>query len=514
MSQPMTEAAREASIQAAVDAAASAVAGSTGTAEEVSWKGSKQILPVASVDLDAVLLSPHSHRIKAQLESLQKAERDLVEQDPFGVAAQDIIADLLRETKGFERLKSALKNEGQKDAGVLTTKGVLVNANTRAVALRDLREKYVKVVVLPKDAGPKEITGLELSLQMEQDYKQDYSFTSQLLFIEDLVNSGDYTTEEVGRALKPALGTSVRDKKAAREHVELELRLLGLIRGVLAASGGALNFLFFDDMRQALIEIDQDYQKLKSSKADEAERIRDAQLAGMIAGVDYRRLREIDGTLMDDYVLPALEESALAPHLEALMTPASAGTTATAETPTGVGDFFGDDEDEEDGEKGSGTVGPVATVKPTLSGLYTALAKTTEDGDVALPPLKAGDAPTTMPRRVVKANLLNGLTTAIDNKKRDSRKIDDLLAPITHLRDATQALDKAATAYGASHQKNGFDQASFDEAVKKFDRASAAFVSTIGSSAAAPPPSTPPGDGAVAAAGGGTSDDGGDTSSA
>lgn len=492
MSQPITESAREASIQTAVEAAATAVAGSTGTAEEISWKGSKQILPVALVDLDTVLLSPHSHRIKAQLESLKKVTRDLVELDPFGVAAQDIIADLLRETKGFERLKSALKNEGQKVAGVITTKGVLVNANTRAVALRDLREKYVKVVVLPKDAGHKEITGLELSLQMEQDYKQDYSFTSQLLFIEDLVNSGDYTTEEVGRALKPALGTSVRDKKEAREHVELELRLLGLIRGVLAASGGTLNFIFFDDMRQALIEIDQDYQKLKSSKADEAGRIRDAQLAGMIAGVDYRRLREIDSTLMDDYVLPALEESALAPHLDALMAPAPSGVTAT-EIPTGVGDFFGDDEVDQD--EGSGTVATVATAKPTLSGLYTALAKTTEDGDVALPPLKVGDAPATMPRRVVKANLLSSLTTAIDNKRRDSRKVDDLLAPITHLKDATQALDKAAAAYSASHQKSGFDQASFDEAVKKFDRASSAFASTIGSSASAPRASRPSADG-------------------
>ena len=153
---------------------------------------------------------------------------------PYGPQAQSLIAHLLRETPGFERIKNALANDGQLFPGVLTTGGVLVNANTRAVALRDLREQYVKVVVLPADAGPKEITELELRLQMEQEVKQEYSFTSQLLFIEDLINSGNYTTLEVGRALRPSLTTSKRDTKAATDLVEGELRLLGLIREVVS----------------------------------------------------------------------------------------------------------------------------------------------------------------------------------------------------------------------------------------------------------------------------------------
>lgn len=467
MTQPITTATRESSIQSAVEAAKAAMASSGGVAEELRWKGSKLVLPVASVDLDAVLLSPHSHRIKAQLQSLPKEEQDGVATDPYGAQAQEIIARLLRETPGFERIKNAIANDGQLFAGVLTTGGVLVNANTRAVALRDLREQYVKVVVLPADAGPKEITELELRLQMEQEVKQEYSFTSQLLFIEDLINSGNYTTLEVGRALRPALTTSKRDTKAATDHIEGELRLLGLIREVTNASGGAINFLYFDDKRQALVEIDQDYQRLKSTNPDEAARIRDAQLAGMIAGVDYRRLREIDSMLLDNYVALALEESTtLSPHLDLLLAP-SAATASAGAAPAGVSDFFGDDEVTDSGVDG------VVAGGPSLAGVYTLLAQTKPDDDVTLP---TSDGETvTMPRIVVATELFSGLTTAIENKKRDSQQIDDLTAPMIHLREAARVLDKAASTYADVGRRPGFNRSDFEAAVQHFERAAAGF---------------------------------------
>ena len=468
MTQSITTATRESAIQAAVEAAKQAVANGGGTAEELRWKGGTLVLPVASVDLDVVLLSPHSHRIKAQLQSLPKADQDVVATDPYGPPAQDIIARLLRETPGFERIKNALANDGQLFAGVITTGGVLVNANTRAVALRDLREQYLKVVVLPADAGPKEITELELRLQMEQEVKQEYSFTSQLLFIEDLINSGNYTTLEVGRALRPGLTTSKRDTKAATDLVEGELRLLGLIREVVSASGGALNFLFFDDQRQALIEIDQDYQRMKSTKPEEAARVRDAQLAGMIAGVDYRRLREIDSTLLDDYVAPALGESTtLAPHLDSLLTPDHVAPP-TGTDPAGLSDFFGDDEDGGDQSEQTHVNG-----KPSLSGVYTLLAQTKPEDDVTLP---TPDGETvTMPRVVVATELFSGLTTAIENKKRDSKQIDDLTAPMVHLKEAARVLDKAAATYADVHGRAGFSHDHFAAAVQEYERAAAAF---------------------------------------
>ena len=463
MTEPITTAARESAIQTAVAAAKAAAEVGQGTAEEIRWKGGKLVLPVASVDVELVLLSHHSHRIKAQLQSLPQAEQDLVESDPYGQQAQDIIARLLRETAGYERIKNALAKDGQLNPGVLTTGGVLVNANTRVVALRELRQQYVKVVVLPTDAGEKEITELELRLQMEQEVKQEYSFTSQLLFIEDLINSGNYTTLEVGRALRPSLTNSKPDRKKAVDLVEGELRLLSLIRDVQAASGGALNFLYFDDNRQALKEIDEDYQKLRTTKLAEATRVKDAQLAAMIAGVDYRRLREIDAKLLDTYVAPALQESgALAAHADNLLT--STGGEQSTQSLPGVDDLLDDDEE-------------IADEGVSLSGLYKLLAQAKPEEDITIP--GNGEVSITLPRSAVAADLYGALSTAIENKKRDSRQLDDLTAPMVHLKDAARVLDRAATTYADVHQRPGFDNVAFQAAVREYERAAASFAAVV-----------------------------------
>lgn len=464
MSMIITTEARRDGIAAALDAAKQAVAGGHGASTSITWKGSELVRPVASVDLDLVLLNPHSHRIAAELQSLPQAVQDVVESDPYGVEAQGTIAKVLKETPGYERIKMALSNDGQLDAGVITTAGVLVNANTRAVALRELRKGYLKVVVLPDDATTKEIVDLEFLLQMRQDIKQDYSFPSQALFIEGLINS-NYTTLEVGRRIRSDLTDSVADRKRAKELVELELRLLGLMREVRTSSGGVVKWTYFDEKRQALLEIDQDYQKLKNTKPGEAARIRDAQLAAMIAGVEYRKLREIDGLLLDNYVEEALRESgALAPHVDGLL---SAGEPSPETVPAGL-ELLDDN---------------VSTAGPSLSALYTLLAQTGPDDSVSLP---SGAGPAAeLPRKAVAAGLYGALTTAIENKQRDNRRLDDLTAPMVHLREATRSLDRATKAYAEVRQRGGFDQSTFDTALQEYQRAADELLGAVTSTSSA-----------------------------
>ena len=463
MTTSTTSEARREGIAMALEAAKQSTANGQGTSSSITFKGSELVLPIVSVDLDLVLLNPHSHRISAQLQSLPQDTQEVVTADPYGVDAQETVAKILRETPGYERIKLALQNDGQLDAGVITTAGVLVNANTRAVALRELHKGYVKVVVLPPDATTKEIIDLELILQMRQDVKQDYSFPSQALFIEDLINSKNFTTLEVGRRIRSDLTQSAADKKRANDLVELELRLLSLMRDVRTASGSIIKWTFFDDKRQALLEIDQDYQKLKNTKPEEAARVRDAQLAGVIAGVDYRKLREIDGALLDNYVEGALRENnALGPHVDALLTASS--TSPEGGVPAGL-DVLDDDDD-----------AGVAS-GPTLTGLYTLLAQAGPDDTVALP--TAGGPAVELPRKAVSAALYSALTTAIENKQRDNRSLDDLTAPMVHLKDATRSLDKAAIAYADVRVRGGFNQTAFQAALEEYERAAAELTAAV-----------------------------------
>ena len=176
------------------------------------------------------------------MQSLPQADQDVVESDPYGQQAQEIIARLLRETAGYERIKNALAKDNQLNHGVLTTGGVLVNANTRVLlALRELPGSSTsRWSCSPATPGRRRSPNSTCTLQMEQEVKQEYSFTNYLLFIEDLINGGNYTTLEVGRALLPAaLTNSKTDKKKAVDHVEGELCRPSLIRDVQAAEAAA-----------------------------------------------------------------------------------------------------------------------------------------------------------------------------------------------------------------------------------------------------------------------------------
>ncbi|MCA1674817.1 MAG: hypothetical protein LC799_22370 [Actinobacteria bacterium] len=136
--------------------------------------------------------------------------------------------------------------------------------------------------------------------------------------------------------------------------------------------------------------------------------------------MDYRRLREVDSTLLDSYVVPALRENGnLAPHVDALLTPADPA----------------------------------------------------EDAPDGLDP----------------AGLHGAFTTAIENKQRDSRRLDDLTAPMVHLRETTRSLDKAISAYTEVRQRGGFDRAAFALAVQEYQRAAAEFLTAAGFDGVTPP---------------------------
>jgi hypothetical protein len=261
------------------------------------WKQGRKLMPVVEVSVDHVVLNHKSHRIRAQLESHD--DRALVESDPFSEAAQAIIAAILVTTEDYPALRDNLAEEGQREPGVVTRSGMLVNGNTRAVALRELRQRYIRLIVLPEDAGPQEIDRLELQLQMQREFKQDYTFTNQLLAVEDMISRYRQSYEEIAQAL--GWGSDTR-------LVAREMRLLSLIRELRRLSDGALRLTDFDDKRQALIDLDGEYQATHQSFPQEAERMKTARLAGLLAGLGYRELREVDGHFVPDYFLPHLRE--------------------------------------------------------------------------------------------------------------------------------------------------------------------------------------------------------------
>lgn len=287
----------------------------------IPWRSGSYVAPVVDLPVDHVLLNPRSHRIRAELEA--SPDRELVRADPYGKEAQAVVEDLLRRVEKYRDLMRNLEDEGQADPGIVSRSGVLINANTRCVALRDLGKSYIRAAVLPSDASVEEIDRLELRLQMRRDFVSEYTFTNELLFIEDLVQTYGYTFEEIAQLMNWVSPNAAPEaiKKAALE-ARRRVRALAFIRDVQRISGNRIPITHFDalETRQAFLDLIPDYEKIEPSDPDAARSMLEMRLAGMLVGVGYRELRSVNDTFAGEYLVPALEEHKdLSPFVEQLL---------------------------------------------------------------------------------------------------------------------------------------------------------------------------------------------------
>ena len=406
------------------------------------WRGEDVPWPVVQIPVSHALLNPYSHRIKAQIGSLGLSGQ-VIADDPFGEEAQEFIAEIVCGTPGCARIKATLARDKQQDPGVMTREGVLINANTRLVALRELGVPYIKVQVLPTDATQAELTELELGFQMRPDVMQDYSFTNRLLFIKDLLDAA-WSPERIGLEMDRALdGAKEGDRKRAVQQVETDARLLQLIETIRAASGERLRYDYFDAEIQNIRDIDSTYETQRKKDPQGAHRIRDAKIAGMLANLDYRKVREIDETLLKDYVLPALEEEE---SLKAVAQELASDSSAAQDGDGLDGLDILDDVTDSGG----------STSQVSLLPIYRLLATTDEDDDVVLP-AGSGSPVHKMSKRAFTAAVHKALTVAIDVKEQDSRGMDELRSPMRHLSIAAASCDRARDALNAVAQHQLFD---------------------------------------------------------
>jgi hypothetical protein len=421
----MADAARAEKVKAELDALASQT-----NVERVSlpWKDQVGLTyPVISIALDAVVLNPGSHRIKAQLAS--DPRKPAIDADPFSNASQDAIADLLRNTEGFEDLKANLGEVGQLDPGVVTRKSVLVNANTRAVALRDLGKEYIRVAVLPDAADPGALAKLELALQMRRDFKQDYTFTNQLIFVEDLRAQPGYDDVKVAKAMNLAASSDPAEVKKGAKQAASFTRMLAIVRDVQKRSGGKIPYAFFDDKRQALIDLDAAYEEQKGKDPASARRMKEARLAAILTGSFYRDIRLIDDDSVVDHLLPAIQGN---PEIGDELTAVIENVDGGAPVPTGIAALVDDPE-------------PGAAPQD-LAPLVDFIAKSYGDAEVVIP---AGEGETA--EKVDREDFMRQVSesfgdavTEIKNHQRAAKTLND---PIKLVNEAKANTDKALDAY-------------------------------------------------------------------
>ena len=96
-----------------------------------------KILRVISLNLEYVYLNPRNHRLKAQLTDRNVNPDSL---DPFSQNTQELLVRLLSETEEYPKLLAELKSQGQREPGLITEDGMLINGNTRYAALKEIEQ--------------------------------------------------------------------------------------------------------------------------------------------------------------------------------------------------------------------------------------------------------------------------------------------------------------------------------------------------------------------------------------
>jgi hypothetical protein len=264
---------------------------------EIEFRTHKINIQVITVRPSLLLLNHNNGRLGAQLEDHPK--RDLVVQNPTSHDAQVVLAELLRSTEKFKDLKHELDAFSQQFPGLISRDGLLINGNTRVVALTDLEADGVDVAVLPSDANSEDFLELEMSLQMTRWTHQDYTFTNELLQMNRYLQA----TRSI-----PKLATKMGWTRNGTKKVEQSLRFWAIIEEIRALSESHLPYSTFDSKKQHLKDLDEEYQKLKvNGEIQAAEKMKWARIAALFLGINKDQVRTIDSNFFEEDVMKRLE---------------------------------------------------------------------------------------------------------------------------------------------------------------------------------------------------------------
>lgn len=250
----------------------------------ITWRDQPRHLYVISMPVEMLYFNPDTHRIRAQ-RTLDPERNKAIEQDPWGQEAQKYLHDLLRKRPAnpdqtdpdYTALMDELDDVGQREPGIVSPHGILVDGNTRAAALIDLGEENIRVGVLPDDTSRRDINNVELSLQLRKDRRRDYSYINRLIAIDEELGAGR-SEADVAKDFNIKFATLQRDRWVYR-------LILDAIDRSKTDDGTSLRLIDFEQHQEKLRELHRDYTKLATSDPDAAKRLMHSRLAMVL--LDY-----------------------------------------------------------------------------------------------------------------------------------------------------------------------------------------------------------------------------------
>jgi hypothetical protein len=273
----------------------------------VSFRGANRDLPVISMPIAQLYLNPNTHRVRAQ-RSVDTTRDAKLNQAPWSDEAQAYLESLLKAKPSdptqpdpeYAELLDELRRDGQLAAGVVTRTGVLVDANTRCVALKELGVTDIRVAVLPLSADWRDIDQVELRIQLRRDKRRDYPYINRLISVEEQIEAGVREADVAHEwNLRPA------SLRADRWSFQL---IKDAVERSATADGATLTLLQFNDQQESFRELHRHYTSLAASDPEAADRLKEARLAAIVLGLPKTSLRFLEGDFYSNYLRERLPE--------------------------------------------------------------------------------------------------------------------------------------------------------------------------------------------------------------
>jgi hypothetical protein len=267
----------------------------------VDWRGEQKHLYVVSMPVEMLYFNPDTHRIRAQRTLDPELDR-ILEEEPWNEAAQQYLHRLLKcdpakpeqTDPDFIALQDELDDYGQKEPGIISPDGILVDGNTRCAAMRDLGIQDIRVGVLPADTSRRDINNVELALQLRRDKRREYSYINRLIAIEDELSAGR-REEDVAHDFNIKAATLRKDRwvhQLIREAIDRSR----------TGSGAALRLVDFEDHQEKLRELHRDYTHLAKTDPDAAEQLKESRLAMVVLNYPKTSVRLAEADFHSRYL--------------------------------------------------------------------------------------------------------------------------------------------------------------------------------------------------------------------
>jgi hypothetical protein len=176
--------------------------------KNIYYQGQMQKLPVFKIDLNYLVYNRWNGRIASLVKTYEMENG--VELDASDSQCYEIIEKFLMESNisANKATFANIKEQGQKEYGIVTKDGVIIDGNRRAMLLKrkahELNESpaYFLAVVLEEKLADNvnEIMRLETTYQMGEDAKVDYEPIEKYLKCKDMENAG-FSKAEIGKAM-------------------------------------------------------------------------------------------------------------------------------------------------------------------------------------------------------------------------------------------------------------------------------------------------------------------------